>query len=69
MTPLEQKISDLYPEPLSQELATEYAKRLIDFFEILWQIDRRLAAEERAKRDAPARSAGVLAAAQPPASE
>lgn len=49
MTPLEQKISELYGESLTPEQATEYAQRLIYFFEILWRIDRRVAAEARTK--------------------
>ena len=47
MTPLEQKIRDLYDEPLTEAQAQEYAQRLISFFAVLWEIDRMATANAR----------------------
>jgi len=51
MTPLEQKISDLYPEPLSQEEVAAAANRLIEFYKVLWEIER---TSKKTPPDAPA---------------
>lgn len=48
MTPLEQKISDLYAEPHSPQEAKECAQRLISFFAVLWEIDRMQNARKKA---------------------
>jgi len=56
MTPLEKKISDLYEEPLSPGEAREAANRLVEFYKVLWEIDRCSQTKKKEQAE-PARSA------------